>query len=177
MNVSRLVNVAEGLAVVALVLDLVNDFNPGSKNTLGIISLATATTAFFVARKKESLIVSGGLVLKGALDTTLAAEATIANHSLGALVFGVTLGSWILILGITESITTARGLRLRGPSNGRSRTVLTSKLARVARIVDQAAPSVAFVVPSLFIMLSLTAPLVNQFRGNGPLSWARRLER
>jgi hypothetical protein len=173
----RLVNIAQGLVLVALVSDIANFLNVGSKNTLGIISLATGTAAFFVARKSESVIVSSGLIAKGAFDTTLAVQTTILDHSLGALVFGVTFGSWILALGIAKTVTTVKAIRLSGQDEGAGSETLTTRMVRsIGFVVNSSISLLGLVAPSTLMVWSLSKPFLERLYVNDLVSMSREEE-
>ena len=103
MSNSRLL-VAQGLAVVAVVMALLNDFGLSSSiglelRTTGIIAFILALAAFFVAVEKGSALISALLVVQGLTGAYFAFSA-------GAVI-GIYFGLLILALGIAKSGVTA----------------------------------------------------------------------
>ena len=122
MSERRLLLVSQGLAAIAVVSAMlgdlgIDDYLGLSVRTTGIVALAAASAAFFVARKRGSLFVSASLLTMGIMNTALALQAAIFYHSLGALVFGVSFGAWVLFLGVAKTAATARtDVRSKAPS-------------------------------------------------------------
>ncbi len=113
---------ARACAAVALASSLINEIGLGqsldiSLRTTGIIWIASAIAAFFVARKQGSLSVSMMLVVKGALDTVFALQSAIVSESPGPLI-GVILGGSVLALGLVKTKITASQMRRFGKVNG-----------------------------------------------------------
>ena len=104
MTASKLIPVAQGLAVLALASTLVNDLNLGlPKAPVGILSLLLAIAGFVVALRAGSVVVSGSLLAKGVIDTAVAAVSTETGARTG-VVFGVI----VLALGIILTVITMR---------------------------------------------------------------------
>ncbi|MDG7001305.1 MAG: hypothetical protein JRN15_19590 [Nitrososphaerota archaeon] len=116
MSNTRLL-VAQGLAVVAVVLALLNDFGLSSSiglelRTTGITAFILALAAFFIAVEKGSVLISALLIVQGLAGAYFA-------YSAGAMI-GIYFGLLILALGIAKGGVTA--LRVFGGKNGLNAT-------------------------------------------------------
>jgi plastocyanin len=98
--------VSQFFAILALGLTLTNDLGFSSDlgisvRTIGITALLSAIVAYFVARKRGSIITSIAVLLAGILDTTISLQAAVTSHSFGPDL-GVAFGAIVLLMGISK---------------------------------------------------------------------------
>lgn len=109
---------AAGLAGAALVLALF-DALAGSSLPLdvatsgivfGLTTIAFSTAAFFISRRKESVIISALIVASGIVITFHGLDGTrnLAVIYFPGPILGFLFGLWVIALGIAKSIKTGR---------------------------------------------------------------------
>jgi hypothetical protein len=104
MTGSKLILAAQVLAGISVILTLGNDVNLGlPTRTVGIVAFVIAIASFAVGMRTPSLFVTGSLLLKGVIDTALAAQAVVA--------IGVAFGLVLLALGAIKGIPTWRAIK------------------------------------------------------------------